>query len=112
MRAFSASMREGFEERLVEHVERAWPEEIWNVPEPVVRQRLHRTVDRALAYNVKRERDVVIFVDLTYEHGESFELVPGFAWARRILEDPGLAGAEKIARILALLEAARERAER
>ncbi|MEM7151744.1 MAG: hypothetical protein AAF799_02835 [Myxococcota bacterium] len=61
--------------------------------------RLHRLVsgliDRAVGYGIDDETDVAGFVLLSVERGSGFELRTGFEWARTLLEQVELSGAEK-----------------
>jgi len=64
-----------------------------------LRDRLHRSVDRALGYGIHLSEDVAAFVDLTFECGEDFEDGATYGWAREILDDSRRGGIDKIAAI-------------
>ena len=99
MQALADERRALFEERLIAHLENAYPEKLWTSTPEAVRERVRRAVDKALSYSVRTERDVTSFVDLTFELGEGFDIDPRFDWAGEILRDDSLDGRDKVARI-------------
>jgi hypothetical protein len=95
--------RQRFEEGVVAHLERAYPEEVWNISTDDLRERVHSSVEKALSYGIDIEKDVSSYVDLTFELGENFDEDPQQEWAGEILRDESLSGAEKIAKIKKIL---------
>ncbi len=61
---------------------------------------IRRTVDKALAYGIERERDVCKFLDVAMALGQDFDHDQRHSWAREILTDASLVGQEKIGRLV------------
>src|SRR5689334_19159 len=89
-------LRQEYENRVLSHIEEAFPEEVWNLPKDVKQLRIRESIDRALNYGLETEEDVAAFVDWTFELGETFDRN---AWASEILLDPTLSGQDKVIEI-------------
>jgi hypothetical protein len=96
MDTFATDLRARFENRLVAHVEEAYPEKVWDIALSDLGVRIHRAIDQAITYGIKIEEDVATFVDLTFELGQHFDTDPEHEWAQPILRDPNLEGHEKV----------------
>ena len=94
-----AGRRKNYEDRLIEHVQEAFPEEVWDLPKDLLRHRIRKSIDCALTFGLESEEDIASFVDLTFELGEDFHTQPSYDWTRRILLDPQLEGRSKISKI-------------
>jgi hypothetical protein len=99
MESLKADRRAQFEEGVAAHLERAYPEEVWDAAPEDLRARVHESVEKALSYGIDIEKDVSAYVDITFELGESFDTDPEQEWAGKILRDETLSGTEKIAKI-------------
>lgn len=99
MQSMADAQRREFEEGIVAHLDRAYPEKVWNIPVEELRERVHESVGKALSYGIEIEKDVSSYVDITFELGENFDADPEHEWAGEILRDDPLSGAEKIAKI-------------
>jgi hypothetical protein len=94
--AFERADRADFEESLLIDLVDDYPEEVGGLSPGELQGRIHRAVDRALAYGIDEEDDVAVFVSLTVELGEQFDTEPNYAWAREILRDPSRDGTLKM----------------
>ena len=61
---------------------------------------IRRTIDKAMGSGIAREVDVCKFLDVTMALGTNFDEDKEFAWAREVLTDASLGGAEKIDRLV------------
>lgn len=103
MAAFAADRRRQFVDRVIAHLEQAYPEAVWDADPNDLRRRIDQTIDRAMSYGIAIEKDVGAFIDFTYDLGESFDTEPENEWARSILLRGDLDGSAKIAELRHLL---------
>jgi hypothetical protein len=82
----------GFEQRLVRHLRKAFPDETQEMSDPLLLERTRPSVKKAEEYGVEMEYDVVRFVDLTFLLGADFGPSPDGPWAQDVLEGRTLAG--------------------
>ena len=75
-----------FEDRVLEHVERCFPDRLRSLGEATVREVIHQGVGRAATYGIYLERDVCKFIDLMLVLGMHFDRE--LAWASEILGAP------------------------
>jgi hypothetical protein len=92
------------------HLRERYPAETAANTDVELRMRIAQGVARADGYGIRRERDVVRFVELMTTHGDDFDVRPDGEWARAILWDRTLPGPDKTQRIRAAA-AARTTAE-
>jgi hypothetical protein len=100
MAVFSASLRKRFETEMAAHLETFFPKPCARMGPEELAVFIRRTVDKALAYGIERERDVCKFLDVAMALGQDFDHDPQHSWAREILTDASLVGQEKIGRLV------------
>ena len=77
-----------FEDRVVKHLNRCFPEASLSFEEPEFRQLIRDSSHRAEYYGFCHERDVCKFIDLAFLFGVDFDRDPALDWAPAILLDP------------------------
>ena len=88
--------RKEFERRVIQDLTRTYPEEVWRLRGGALEPHVSEAIDKALSYGIASEQDVSAFVHLTFGLGENFESDPRYPIAAGILNNPDLAGHEKI----------------
>jgi hypothetical protein len=81
-----------FEDRMVLHLNKYFPEQCKKLGEDGTRKAVRYGLQRAAGYEITSERDVCIYIDVMFEFGRNFDLDPRLPWASEILNDEGLAG--------------------
>jgi hypothetical protein len=99
MRAFESNARRDYEDRVIDRLTDAFPEAIVLTPPDRLRARVAGAIDRALGYGITREADVAMFIDFTFELGETFDTDPRYEWARAVLLEEAFDGRQKVAAI-------------
>lgn len=87
--AFRGQALLDYENRVVRHVERCFPEQWATLGDAGVRATIRSGIERAAAHGIVSQRDVCGFIDLMLAFGADFER--RCTWAREILHrrDPG-----------------------
>lgn len=99
MSAFEEQMRKGFEDRMVVHLNKFFPEKTRRMKEEELRASIREGVEKADGYFVTREVDVARFIDLKFALAPDFDELEEMSWAREILDDHSISGQDKIERI-------------
>jgi hypothetical protein len=94
--------RRRFETEMAVHLATFFPEPCAAMGDDEIALFIRRTVDKALAYGIERERDVCKFLDIAMALGRDFDRDPEFPWSREILTDSTLGGIAKIDRLVEL----------
>ena len=110
MAVFEKVMRRRFEDRMVAHIARTFPDRYHemldakggNAP---VRQFVWDGVKRAGAYGITTEGNVQMFLDLLLGLGADFDARSDTAWTREALDPPDLTEDEKMGIIRRELDA-------
>ena len=102
---FSEAAVQNFEDWMLAHLKRFFPEECAESGEPKIRRRIRDGTNRAATYGITSKRDVCKFIDLIMMLGPDFGSDPRFPWATEILERP-VDSASKIAGLTDYIESA------
>lgn len=86
----SENASQTFEDRMVAHLNRCFPDQCKAMQEPEVRETIRYGVKQAAQYGIKAQRDVCKFIDLMVVFGRDFDRDPGVPWASSILSDRAL----------------------
>ncbi len=94
-RALSAAQVKNFDDRMVAHVRKCWPQHYEKLGEENTRLLIAYERERAATYGIVTERGVCKYTDLAMVYGPDFDQDTRHPWARQILEDktirdPGL----------------------
>jgi hypothetical protein len=87
MDIFQSAACADFEERALVHVRKVFGEQVQALGDEVARMRVRSGCARAQELNIRREANVLLFVDLLFAAGEAFESHADWEWARTILAD-------------------------
>jgi len=97
--AFSDASLHRFEQSMVAHLQWVYPDEAAEMGEPQLRELIRSGVQRGKAYGIVAERDVRRWLECLVGYGRDFDRNPSYSWARAILDQADLTGAEKMQRI-------------
>ncbi len=87
METLSDCMLRKFEDSMVAHVEKFFPEQYSALGEAGVREMVRYGIERAETYGIVSERDVCKYVDVMFMYGRDFDTDPKLSWAAGILND-------------------------
>jgi hypothetical protein len=92
MLAFESYMRRSFENRMVQHICDAYPEQLKQITTPANREQALREligdgIARARKYDLEAEKEVARFIEFMVCMAPRFDEMPEFRWARVILDD-------------------------
>lgn len=90
------SLIRGFVLRAMAHVERAYPEVVFDRAPEEIERMLRGLIDEARSFGLSREDTVGRFIDYRCELGERFYEAPAWAWTAAILRDKERSEREKI----------------
>jgi hypothetical protein len=76
------------EQRLVQHLRKAFPNETQEMSDPLLLERTRSSVEKARKYRVEMEHDVVRFVDLTFLLGPDFDSSRKAPWPLKSTNTP------------------------
>ena len=88
LEALSKSAVESFEDRMVDHLKKSFPNTFAELGEFKIREMIQHGTDRAESYNIIGMRDIANYIDLQFALGRDFDVNPRMPWAQRILSDP------------------------
>lgn len=86
--AFSQAAVQRFEDRMVTHLGKFFPEQCDALGEADTRAAIREGIQRAAQYDIISERDVCKFTDLMFAFGRRFDEDSKLPWARQVLADP------------------------
>lgn len=96
MGAFRQYMLKQFEDRMVIHLNRNFPDEIKNIPELDLREIICICIDKAAKYDVTDETDVKRYLEYVVRYDSNFDINLNLPWTTKILSDKKLTGIEKM----------------
>jgi hypothetical protein len=85
MRVFADAGYKRFEDTMVAHLKKFFPDRCAAAGETNVRKLIRRGVERAASYNITAQRDVSRYIDLMMALGLNFDKDPQLPWAGEIL---------------------------
>jgi hypothetical protein len=90
MAAFGPLGKKVFEDRIVAHLKKCFPEQSEALGDAKVRETIQYGTQRAAAYRIVSERDVCKFIDLMILYGRDFDKDPNLPWAQSILNSQAI----------------------
>lgn len=90
MAAFGPLGKKVFEDRMVAHLKKVFPEQAQTLGEPKLRETIQYGTQRAAAYRITSERDVCKYTDLMILYGRDFDKDPAHPWAQSILQNQAI----------------------
>ena len=64
-------------------------------------------IAKANRYGIEMEEEILDLIEIMFENGANFENTPDMAWAAEVLNDSSATGSQRISRLVAGLEVAR-----
>lgn len=105
MAVLETRMAKRFRENVRKHLRSELAKETENVSDADLLRRIDEAIVRGRKYNVTAERDVMLFVDLTFILSQNFEEAPDMRWSKNILLNNELDGDVKLSLIYQQLAA-------
>lgn len=93
---FSHKALDDYIKRVINHLEQAYPEKVWDKSEDELKIIIQDIIKKAISYSIITEKDVARFIDFTFEFGEGFEDKEENTWIKDILSDQTESGTDKI----------------
>ena len=97
MSAMEAYSRKQFEDRMIAHLRKEFPEETQEAQDEEVRALVVEQIDKAASYDIVLEDDLAIYIDRAACYGGDWDSSQD--WAKAILNDEKLDGSGKILEI-------------
>jgi hypothetical protein len=88
--AFSPLGKQAFEDRMIVHLKKVFPEQCESLGEPKLRESIQYGTQRAASYKITSERDVCKYLDLMIFFGRDFDKDPNLPWAQSILQNQAI----------------------
>jgi hypothetical protein len=82
--------KKAFEDRMIAHVKKIFPEQSETLGEPKLRETIQYGTQRAAAYCIISERDVCKYIDLMILYGRDFDKDPNHPWAHSVLQNQAI----------------------
>ncbi|MGD0459833.1 MAG: hypothetical protein ABSC21_19055 [Terriglobia bacterium] len=100
MAAFSKAEVKKFEDRMIVHLNKFFPEQCKSAGEKELRETVHYGIKSAGNYGIIAESDVCKYIDVMLSLGSHFDRDPQLPWAHEILTDDSVEDpAARIARL-------------
>jgi Domain of unknown function (DUF4123) len=90
LQALGEASRKDFEDRMVRHAAKAFPEESRTLGEDGVRGLIRHGAARAAVYQLNREADICRFIELMFALGRDFDQTPKLPWVSATLLDESI----------------------
>jgi hypothetical protein len=90
MAVFGPLGQKAFEDRMLVHLKKVFPEQSETLGEPKLRETIQYGTQRAAAYKIISERDVCKYIDLMIFYGRDFDKDPNLPWAQTILQNKAI----------------------
>jgi hypothetical protein len=97
--AFDRAQRRSFEDRMVAHLRKYFPEETEMMRESQLRHRIRQEIETAARYDIVDERDVAVYISVMFALMPDPSRDPEPSWVKEVLNDPDLIVSEKIDRL-------------
>jgi len=90
MAAFGPLGKKAFEDRVVDHLKRASPQQCSALGDEKLRVTIYYGSQRATDYRIVAERDVCKYIDLIVLYGRDFDKDPNLPWAQSVLQNQAI----------------------
>lgn len=104
LKAFDAQAVSLFSSRAMAHVKAVWPAECAELGERAVAEMVRNSIQRAAAFGLSSEHDVVRYVDLSFILAGDFDTHPLATWTKPILADRKVASGARMDRLYQRME--------
>jgi hypothetical protein len=82
--------KKAFEDRMVAHLKKVFPEQSETLGEPKLRESIQYGTQSAAAYRIISEIDVCKYIDLMILYGRDFDKNPSHPWAQSVLQNQAI----------------------
>jgi hypothetical protein len=82
--------KKAFEDRVVAHIKKVFPERSQSLGEPKLRETIQYGTQRAAAHRIISEHDVCKYIDLMILYSRDFDKDPNLPWAQSILQNQAI----------------------
>lgn len=82
--------KKAFEDRMLEHLNKCFPEQCKALGEPKLRETIQYGTQRAASYLITSERDVCKYIDLMIIYGRDFDKDTNLPWAQAVLQNKNI----------------------
>ena len=96
-----------FREHVSEYLHTYYPEKCRAIGPEGVDAFIDQGIAKASRYGIEMEEEIFDLIEIMFENGVNFENMPDMAWAAEILTDSSASGSQRISRLVAGFEAAR-----
>lgn len=96
MRILDENAARSFENRMVRHIARVFPEHLRKLGESRARKLIREGVVKAATYGIQAELPVALFIDLMVSIDPEFDTLPALRWAQDILNDKKYSGKSRM----------------
>jgi hypothetical protein len=90
MDMFILASAKSFEDWMVVHLKKFFPEECQTLGDQGVRDTIRCGIEKAEGYGITTEHDVCMYIDLMFALGQDFDTDPDLLWVQEILQDETL----------------------
>ena len=85
--AFARVAVDEFEDRMVLHLRRVFPDDARMLRDETLRPLIRRGMERAAGWGIELEFGICLYLHVVLQLGEAFDEDPSLPWARAMLED-------------------------
>ena len=85
-----------FEDRVLVHLKKFWPDECKELTEKGVRESIRTGIENAKKYGIETEYDVARYIDLMYTLSSDFDSNTEISWPSEILNDTDMNARKKM----------------
>lgn len=96
LEAFSRASVKDFENRMVIHLRKFFPQQCDVLGEAKTREAVHFGIWKAKKYGIISEHDVCVYIDIMFTFGQDFDVDPALPWASKALKAKEMNPATKI----------------
>lgn len=82
--------KKAFEDRMLQHLNKIFPEQCKALGEPKLRETIQYGTQRAASYLITSERDVCKYIDLMIIYGRDFDQDTNLPWAQAVLQNKNI----------------------
>jgi hypothetical protein len=100
MEQFGTGALQSFHQRVAAHLREFFPNLVRDADDARIERLVRRAMQRAAAYDIQGELDIVRFIDLCLVLGVNFDFSEAHGWAEQLLRSPGLPAAARLRLVL------------
>lgn len=86
METLRKGMRDNYEDRLVDHLNKFFPDQCQKLGDKETRKAIRHGMNRAKSYGIVSQRDVSKYLNIMFIFGLDFDKDPRYPWAAKIFK--------------------------